>query len=147
MAKIIPGSEMKFLFNFPGKNRGWITASGAAGTFGMGWHVSRHHGSTIEGPSVPYYGRDSQEASGGSWFQGGSWNICRWRGHVSRHHGGAVEGPFLLLSTYAQRNFFKIFLNQTRNQIVFTIIRLIWIQTHNIRLLFQINRKMVNTIW
>ena len=41
---------------------------------------------------------------------------------------------------------FRNLVKSNRNQIVFTIFRLIWNQT-DVRLLFQINRKMVNTIW
>ena len=43
----------------------------------------------------------------------------------------------------AQRNLSDILLKSNRNQIIFTIFRLIC----TVRLLFQIIRKMVNTIW
>ena len=45
-----------------------------------------------------------------------------------------------------ERNLSQILSNQTANQIVLTMHRLIWNQTDSVRLLFQINRKMVNTI-
>ena len=43
--------------------------------------------------------------------------------------------------------YFQSLIKSNRNQIVFTMHRLIWKQTDTVRLLFQINRKMVNTIW
>ena len=46
-------------------------------------------------------------------------------------------------SECTQRNLIKL----NRNKIIFTIYLLIWNQTDTVRLLFQINRKMVNTIW
>ena len=42
--------------------------------------------------------------------------------------------------------YFPDLLKSNRNQVVFTIFRVIWNQTDRIRLLFQINPKMVNTI-
>ena len=42
--------------------------------------------------------------------------------------------------------YFRNPIELTLNQIVFVIFRFIWIQI-DVRLLFQINRKMVNTIW
>ena len=41
---------------------------------------------------------------------------------------------------------FRNLIKSTRNQIVYTIFRLIWIQTDTFRLPFQMNLKMVNTI-
>ena len=49
-------------------------------------------------------------------------------------------------TNYTQ-NFFRNCIKSTRNQIVFTIFRLIFEQqTDSVRLLIQINRIMVNTI-
>ena len=42
---------------------------------------------------------------------------------------------------------FRNLIKSNRNKIVYTIFRLIWNQTDTVRLLFQINRCMVNTIW
>ena len=42
---------------------------------------------------------------------------------------------------------FRNLIKWNRNQIVFNIFRLIWNQTDSVRLVFQINRKMVNIIW
>ena len=53
----------------------------------------------------------------------------------------AFLGPSLLHTQKSFRNLIK----SNRNQIVFTIFRLIWIQT-DVRLLFQINRKMESIV-
>ena len=43
---------------------------------------------------------------------------------------------------------FRNLIKLNRNQIVITMHRLIWIQqTDSVRLLFQINRKIVYTVW
>ena len=51
----------------------------------------------------------------------------------------------LTISPHTEKTFRNL-IKLTRNQIVFTIFRLIWHQT-DVCLVFQINRKMVNTIW
>ena len=48
-------------------------------------------------------------------------------------------------NAYTEKSFWNL-INSIRNQIVFTIFRLIWIQT-DVSVWIQINRWMVNTIW
>ena len=47
---------------------------------------------------------------------------------------------------YAEK-YFPNCIKSNRNQIIFTMHRLIWNTNGHVRLLFQINRRMVNTIW
>ena len=66
--------------------------------------------------------------------------LCSWRNEGTRALN--ATDPSAIHTEKSFRNIIK----SNRNQIVFTIFWLIWNQTE-VRLLFQINRKMVNTIW
>ena len=62
-------------------------------------------------------------------------------------HGNPIQNLFPCGNSpwHAEKSFRNLIISY-RNQIVFTIFRLIWNQT-DVRLLFQINQKMVDTIW
>ena len=102
--------------------------------------------------------------------------LPRWQGRPLRNHVPPQAGPgespccFLFLvenlffsiilffcldpyqvgkitNAYTQRNLFEILLDQIEIRLYLSFFRLIWNQTDTVRLLFQINRKMVNAIW
>ena len=62
---------------------------------------------------------------------------------ISAFWGWKASLPSVDLHT--EESFGNLF-KSNRNQIIFTIFQLIWNQTDTVRLLFQINWKMVNTI-
>ena len=71
-------------------------------------------------------------------------NISNYRRYI-RYSKFIAREVFTLQCPTLQVTHREFFLKSTRNKILFTNFRLIWIQTASVR--FQINRKMVNTIW
>ena len=86
-------------------------------------------------------GEEGRGRGRGEGRRGGEYQINR-APHYSKRN--ALRGSRKAFNVPRTEKYFRNLIKSNRNQIVFIILRFIWNQTDTVRLLFQINRCMVN---